>query len=350
VSQPLTVLVLGVGGNVGQGILKALDQADLECRVLAACVSPLGAGLYGADRSFVSPRADHEEFLPWLTAVCVDESVDAVLSGSEPVLDALARHAEQLRTDTGALSVVSRPDVLEVGGDKLRTARWLEQQGLAFPRSADRDDDAALSALAAECGFPLVAKPRAGKGAVGVSTIADEDALGCLERGAGVMVQEHLEGEEFTVGCLSDRDGQVAAAVAMRRELMQGTTYRAEAGEFREVRAEAMAIARALRPAGPLNVQLRVAGGRPVAFDLNVRFSGTTPARARLGFNEVEAALRHFVRGEPIEPAEVTQGTVLRYWNELYVPAEASEELARSGRLDDPRAHPAVVEDWGMKP
>jgi carbamoyl-phosphate synthase large subunit len=135
----------------------------------------------------------------------------------------------------------------------------------------------------------------------------------------------------------------------MRRELRESTTYRAEAGEFPEVRAEAESIARALRPMGPLNVQLRVAGGRPVAFDLNVRFSGTTPARARLGFNEVEAALRHFLRGEPIEPTEVTRGTMLRYWNERYVPADATEELARTGRLEDPRAHPAIVEDWGLE-
>jgi carbamoyl-phosphate synthase large subunit len=343
------VLVLAVGGNVSQGILKALDLGDLPCRVVAGCISPFSVGLYEADRSFVSPFADDPEFEPWLTRVCADEAVDAVLAGSEPVLDALARHAEHLHAETGALCLVSPPDVLEVGRDKLRTVRWLEQHGLAFPRSADSDDDAALRALVADCGFPLIAKPRAGKGAVGVVAITDESELASLERGAGLVVQEHLEGEEFTVGCLSDREGQVAGAVAMRRELRESTTYRAEAGEFPEVRAEAESIARALRPMGPLNVQLRVAGGRPVAFDLNVRFSGTTPARARLGFNEVEAALRHFLLGEPIEPTEVTRGTMLRYWNERYVPADATEELARTGRLEDPRAHPAIVEDWGLK-
>jgi carbamoyl-phosphate synthase large subunit len=349
VSKPLTVLVLGVGGNVSQGILKALAHADLPCRLVAGCISPLGVGLYEADRSYVTPRADDPEFQAWLTRVCVDEAVDAVLSGSEPVLEALARQGEDVRAETGALCVVSPPDVLAVGRDKLLTARWLEQHGLAFPRSADLDDEAALRTLVTGSGFPLVAKPRGGKGAAGVVTITDENELASLERGTGLVVQEHLEGEEFTVGCLSDSDGRVAGAVAMRRELMQGTTYRAEAGEFPDVRAEAVAIAGALGPTGPLNVQLRVRNGRPVAFDLNVRFSGTTPARARLGFNEVEAALRHFVLGEPIESADVTEGTVLRYWNEVYVPAEAHEELARSSRLDDPRAHPSIVEDWGMK-
>ncbi|NOG51580.1 MAG: hypothetical protein HND48_20760 [Chloroflexi bacterium] len=38
--SPLTVLVLGVGGNVSQGILKALALSTLPVRVIGACVGP----------------------------------------------------------------------------------------------------------------------------------------------------------------------------------------------------------------------------------------------------------------------------------------------------------------------
>jgi len=37
----LVVLVLGVGGNVSQGILKALEISRLPCRVVGACMSLL---------------------------------------------------------------------------------------------------------------------------------------------------------------------------------------------------------------------------------------------------------------------------------------------------------------------
>jgi len=36
--QPLQVLVLGVGGNVSQGILKALAASKIPCRVIGACI------------------------------------------------------------------------------------------------------------------------------------------------------------------------------------------------------------------------------------------------------------------------------------------------------------------------
>jgi carbamoyl-phosphate synthase large subunit len=347
-SRPLTVLVLGVGGNVSQGILKALAASTLRCRVVAACVSPLSPGLYRADRSLISPLARDAEFLPWLTDVCRDEGVDAVLSGVEPVLTAMARGASELREETGAVCLVSPPEVLEVGDDKLRTASWLEEQGLASPRSADAADEEAIARLVEACGLPVVVKPRVGKGAESVAVARTEEELSLAIGRHGYLVQELLEGDEYTVGCMCDEGGELRGALAMRRTLAAGTTYRAEAGSFPEVRREAEAIAGALRPAGPLNVQLRLDGGRPVAFELNIRFSGTTPIRARLGFNEVEAALRHFVLGEPIRLPEVTSGVALRYWNEVYVPPEALEALERSGRLEDPWSYPALVEDWGV--
>jgi carbamoyl-phosphate synthase large subunit len=350
--QHVTALVLGVGGNVSQGILKALELSDLRLRVVGACVSHLSAGLYTTDRAYVSPAAADPDFPQWLFDVCERERVDVVLSGVEPVLSGLSEHAGALRERTGAVALVSASDQLEVGQDKLLTAHWLAERGFPAPRTADAGDDAAVGDLVSTCGLPLVAKPRHGKGAVGVIEVATDADLGYVRRRPGYVLQERLgeAAEEYTVASLSDDQGQVRGAFALRRELQDGTTYRAEAGEFPDVRGEAIRIAEALRPTGPCNVQLRVADGRPVCFEINVRFSGTAPIRARLGFNDVEAAVRHYALGERAADLPVVRGGLaLRYWNELYVDPAATELLQRTGRLDDPRAHPLVVEDYGVR-
>jgi carbamoyl-phosphate synthase large subunit len=345
-----TALVIGTGSSVTQGILKALAIGELPTRIVAACVSPFSAGLYTAERAYICPYAEDPAFLDWLAGVCEGEGVRAVLSGVEPVLAVLSGAAERVAKRTGAVCVVSPPDTFEIGHDKLATCRWLAAAGLPHPRFAAADDEGALAALAAECGYPLVAKPRRGRTARGVAIVPDEAALERIAGSEDALVQEHLDdaGGEYTVGCLCDRDGMLRGSVAMRREIRLGTTVRAEVAAFDEIRALSERVVERLAPVGPCNVQLRLREGRPVPFELNVRFSGTTPMRARLGFNEVEEAVRHLALGEPARNlADARYGTVVRYFNELYLPDEAVAELQRAGRLDHADAAGALLEDWG---
>lgn len=351
-SERLTVLVLGVGGNVSQGILKALARSSVPVRVIAGCISASSMGLYLADRAYISPEAEDEKFLPWLTGVCERERVRAILSGVEEVLQVLSAHAGDIKDRTGAVAVASDPDVLAIGRDKLRTCRWLEEMGLPHPHYADGDDEVGIAELVEVCGYPLVAKPRLGKGAAGVRIVESQSGLEAARDVSGLIFQEHLDeaGGELTVGCVCDRARRVRGTIAMRRTLVAGTTYSADVVDRETARSVAERIVARLGPLGPCNVQLRFRRGQPVPFELNVRFSGTTPLRTHLGFTEVDAVLRHFVLGEPMQDLPVVRrGSVLRYWNELYVDPAASEALARDGYLADPGAYAPQMEDWGMR-
>lgn len=363
----LNVLVLGVGGNVSQSIQKALAHSTLPTRVIAACINREAAGLYLADRAYISPLAQSTDFVPWVLEVCDSEGVDAVLSGSELVLEALAPAAEEIRKRTGARCIVSSRDVLDIGRDKLRTCRWLEAQQLPVPGYALLEDSRSVADLIDRHGFPLIAKPRFGKGSEGVVTVRDRGDLEHLVAAADLSLRAIVEGmtaselilqqylgnehQEYTVGCFCASDGAVRGTVVMRRTIKSGTTASAELGRFPGVRATAEAIASALRPLGPCNIQLRMHEGDAMPFEINPRFSGTTALRAQMGFNEVEAALRHFVLDEPAPTLDdVGSGFALRYWNEVYVPADAVIRVGRDGRLEDPRTGDVAIEDWGALP
>jgi len=347
----LTVLVLGVGGNVSQGILKALAVSDLQCRVIGACVSPLSAGLYTVDRAYISPLASAPEFVDWVIDLCRKEGIDAILSGVEPVLAALAPHAAVIREQTGAVCIVSAPEQIAIAQDKLLTCEWLKAHNLNYPAYAATGDRQAVAHLLAHATYPLVAKPRHGKGGQGIFEIADAAQLEhIMQAYPDYVIQQYLgdSDSEYTVGCFCDQTGAVRGSIAMRRELLHGTTYRAIIGAYDAVQDEAQRIASALKPVGPCNIQLRMDGERPVCFEINLRFSGTTPVRARLGFNDVAATLRHYVLGEPApQLPRITAGIMLRYWNEFYVDPAAYAELVRDGRLDDPGQYPLTVEDYG---
>ena len=328
------VLVLGVGGNIGQGILKALNQSKLQCRVIGADNIPLSFGLYTVDRAYVSPNAEEDSFPDWVLNICKKEGVEVVLSGVESVLTSLSEHAYEIHKKTGAVCIVSPSALLSISNDKLSTCRWLKDHEFNFPHYAPSEDIEAVEKLVKEYGYPLIGKPRLGKGSHGLIRIDTQPDLTWVSSKKGYIIEEYLNGPEYTVGCFCDRDGYIRGSIVMLRELKQGTTYRAEVGEFPEVREEATRIAWALQPMGPCNIQMIVSNEKPTCFEINMRFSGTTPIRARLGFNEVEAAIRNYVLNESIEDFPlIKHGIALRYWNEMYIDSQSN----------------ILIEDYGMK-
>ncbi|NLV43878.1 MAG: ATP-grasp domain-containing protein [Candidatus Hydrogenedentes bacterium] len=349
--HPLNVLVLAVGGNVSEGILKALATSSLPCRVIGTDLDALQMGLYTVDRGYIAPHATAPGFLDWLISLCNKEEVDIILSGCEPVLRILAPARKQIESSTRALCFVCPPEVWATCDDKLLTCEWLSENGFTCPAHAASEDHAGLHHLAETHGFPLIAKPRIGGGAYGILMIQSADDLEYVSRKKAYIIEEFLgtDDQEYTAGCFCDRNGMVCGSIVMWRELLAGTTYRAVAGEYPEVKREAERIAGALRCPGPCNIQLRMTERGPVCFEINPRFSGTTPIRAALGYNEVESVLRHFLLHEsPLVLPNITRGIALRYWNELYVSPELCEATKRKGTISAVSDNDVRIEPYGM--
>ena len=109
--KKIRILILGMSGNVSQGILKAIRNSGLDCYIVGACVIPGTEGLYLCDRAYTSPYADAQEFLPWLFHLCVSEKIEIVFSGVEEIIDAISPVREGLLHDTGAIFQIGRAHV-----------------------------------------------------------------------------------------------------------------------------------------------------------------------------------------------------------------------------------------------
>jgi carbamoyl-phosphate synthase large subunit len=321
--KTLNVLVTGAGGPVGQSIMKAVRCASVPCRLVATDRHPLSVGFHWADSHYVLPTAEEPRYLAQLAAICQEEPVDAVLIGSEGEMHVLAQEKETFERDTGARIIVSPPEVLRISSDKRETARFLAAHGLDYPRSASPEESEQLEALVADLGFPLIVKPRTSAGSKGLFKVRSQrelrHVLPLVDR---PVVQEYLhpDDQEYTTAAFVDDTGEPQGAIVMRRELAAGLTYRAWVEENPVVAATAQAVAGALRPLGPCNVQLRLTERGPVPFEINARFSSTTSMRAHFGYNEVEMALRCYVLGERVTPPRPRRGVALRFWEELYLP------------------------------
>ncbi|MEA3213643.1 MAG: carbamoyl-phosphate synthase large subunit [Chthoniobacter sp.] len=322
--ETITALVTGVGDTVGQALIKALRQSAVPCRVVGTDRDELSVGFQWVDQSFLLPHCSHaDEYVRELAAICAAERVRLIFPGSESELELLARHAEALRSDTGAIVVASPPEALRVGLNKWETCRFLKRAGLNYPGFARLDAADQLEQLVGEVGFPLIAKPCRGTGARGLSLVKSWNELEAL-RGVDreMIMQEYLQPdhEEYSVEVYTRKNGEQVGAISyQRRQLIAGDTYRAKVALHAAVEAEARAVVAALGASGPCNVQLRLTDRGPVTFEINPRFSGGVSMRAHFGYNEPEMALRDLVLDQPVPEPQLRQGMVLRFWEELYL-------------------------------
>lgn len=349
--RKLTILLLGVGGNVSQGILKAIRGYDfakenVEIHVIGACISPESVGLYMCDQACISPYANDPGFLDWVITLCNKQKVDLILTGVEENIIALQRGIRELKTRTKAIFVASPLEMLEIGQNKYLTCEWLKDNGCRYPQFCRLDDWDAVKELVQRVGFPLVAKPCHGKGSGGVHFLTDMDALKALGTSEDYVLQECVgtAADEYTVGCYCDKNGQLVESIVMHRRLGHGSTMAAEVVEDAEIRKEAEKICKAFHPGGPLNIQMRKdKDGRAVCFELNVRFSGTTPIRAHFGYQDVAALIKEYCLDEDIKECfRVQKGVVYRYTNEFYMQKNPEKQFVTGNELLD-------MKDFGVE-
>lgn len=331
-------LVLGAGGNVSQGIITALKLSNIPCKIIGACVSEESLGLYMCDSAYISPYANDLNFIDWVAELCNKESISMIFSGVEEVVFAIELNRNKFESLTSAVFISSPIETLIIGNNKYKTAEWLKNNGLNFPQYAKSEDTDKINTLIDECGFPLIAKPNNGKGSTGIYLINSKNDVNKIPNN-NYCIQQYLgnEKQEYTIACYINKSNKLQELIIFRRELKYGTTFFAEIVENKSIKDECVKICDALKIKGPLNIQMRMHNGIPVCFELNVRFSGTTPIRARFGYNDVKAMITEYIQNKPIDnqlkPAN--KGRAYRYFNEFYMDMAMHDLLISKKEIND---------------
>jgi carbamoyl-phosphate synthase large subunit len=331
VRPPIRAAVTGIGNPLGQNILKALEMSSLPLRLYVLDSNPLSAGFFGAGAPILCPRADAPGYVDELIAFLRREEIAVVFFGTEAEPAKLRPHRTRIEAETGTVLMVNDAGILAVADDKYLTARALAEARLDHPASAHAEDRQAVEVLIADRGFPLIAKPRKGSASRGLARILNRDQLEAQLR-PGLVIQECLlpDDAEYTVGIYRCRDGRTAATTVIHRDLDFGLTYRGVIRHNERIAAYAEQVMVAIGAVGSCNVQLRLTARGPVCFEVNPRFSSTTPVRAHFGVNEPEMAIREYVLGECLPQLSARPGAVMREWREIYLEAdEAEAALAR---------------------
>lgn len=315
-----TVLVTGIGSTGGTGTIQAL-QKHTNHEVVGVDMDSMATGFNLLDRGRVVPPASADSWPVEMAAVVDEFDVDAVVPLVDEELARLSELDERLPDDVSI--VAPRQSVIDDTLDKYRMARRLTDSGLSVPttRLATEADELRPR------DFPVVVKPRRGRGSRGVEkldSLADLEAhLDETDRSPeDLVVQRFVDGTEYTTSVVATRDDRLLSVVPKEAIAKDGCTVRGVTRMEPSVVASCKRIFSALSPGGPLNVQQIVDDSTDEVFtiEINPRFSSTACLTVEAGVNELDLLVRDAM-GERVTSPEGFEADLhlVRYTAELYV-------------------------------
>jgi len=310
----LNIMVTAAGSAIAQGIMKSLKMSSLDFDLITTDTQLYAAGLYRGKAGYIVPLARDPNFIDEIIKICNKENIDCIF-----IDDKWLTH--KFFVDNNLPHI---PSVLHKNVDEL-----IEKEG-----------------------FPLIIKPRIGDSSKDTYVVKDKRELDkklsfllnkkadnrYLSQKPEPIIQKHLtdEQKEYTSTTLTF-DKKCYGVLSMNREMrFGGHTTKAVINDFPEINKQVKKVAEILNAFGPCNFQSRLFNNIPLVFEINCRFSGTTPFCAELGFNTVEAAVRHIVLKEKIPDLKHKNGVILRYFNEVFIPHSEIEQVKKYNFIKNP--------------
>ena len=278
------VLITSAGRRVSLVRLfqMALDKLQLNGLVYAVDLQVHAPALQVADKSKTMPQVTDASYIDQLFEFCKENQIKLVVPTIDKELSILSKARDQFES-RGIQLLVCSNEVNQVFFDKRSAQRFFEKNKIPTPQLFSIDEAKQLPATQ----FPLLLKPNQGSSSIGVTRVNNqEELLFFLDYLVDPIIQEFVEGDEFTIDVLIDLNGDVRCAVPrLRVETRAGEVSKAMTVHDSEIIDWAYHISSELKGAlGSITIQcMKQKNGKLKFIEVNPRFGGGFPLSAEAG-------------------------------------------------------------------
>ena len=238
------------------------------------------------DRWHQIPFASDPLFAGEINRLCLELKIDLLIPGVDEELLPIAEKRESF----GCQILLPPAEFIGMHLDKFTSNAFLVGNGLPAPLTERLLERRRID-------FPCIAKPRHGRGSRDVAIVRSEQEMQAhvlLSRRPpeDFIVQELLQGQEYTVMMAADPTGKLCAVVPVRVGIKKGITMRAATDPDEQIIAACAAIHAANPVSACYNIQLiKTATGSIKPFEINPRISTTTCLAVAAGIDFVDIYL-----------------------------------------------------------
>lgn len=308
-----TVLVTGIGGNVGQGILRNIIESKYQIRLIGTNITQFSAGNHFVDAFYKVPFGYDSEFIPTMKYIVEYENVDLIIPSTDFEAYYLSIHQDAFQCKIA----VSGPIATESYLDKYLTWKLHSKFSIPFAES--------ILPSQYQNNFDIaIAKPRMGRGSKGIiENIRNSDQISRLSDSEYLIQRMHTGIEVTTAAYVSYKSRKLLGILTMARSLESGaTTYCKVIRNFdNNLRKIAESITQNTDIVGSFNIQSIIDENNNVyPFEINCRISGTNSIRSHFGFKDVIYCIDELLYEGEISDIKTTDGVAYRYLSDVIYP------------------------------
>jgi len=208
------ILFTSVGRRVSliRHFYRALKDLKLNGRIYGADASDKSPAFHITEKSFMVPRINHPDYIPSLLKICKQEHIKVLIPLIDTELYVLAKNRQQF-SEIGTEAIISNQEVIHVGMYKTATHQFFKKNGVKAPELFSREDHEKIKE-----NLPLIIKPNDGSASHMVFRVDTEQQFDFFAQYVpNAIIQQYIEGEEYTLDVFVDLSGKVRCVVPRLR-------------------------------------------------------------------------------------------------------------------------------------
>jgi len=139
----------------------------------------------------------------------------------------------------------------------------------------------------------VIIKPKIGRGSKNIMIIKDPNIIREFRKNNNYLIQEFIDGKEYTVDCFFKRDGSMHQSVSRERVIKKNVSIVGKIVKDKKIDSIVLKISKILKFVGSINFQFIKKNKKYYLIEINPRISGSIIFSIKSSFDIVKLHLNH---------------------------------------------------------
>lgn len=246
-------------------------------KIVATDMSLTAPAIYMADKFYIVPRIDDDDYFPMILDICKKEEIQVVTTLIDPEIMLLAEHRREFEL-MGVLVLAPYKETAELCFDKFEMYKYLQEKNIKTVLTYGDIESFEKGVAEEKIDFPVFVKPRRGSGSVGARKITDMNSLKeAMLEDPSLIIQEFMgDALDVDADIYIDTISNQAVSLFSKKKLETKIGGASKTVSFKDEKLNQFAseAMKCFKFNGPIDMDLWYRDGEYYLSEVNPRFGG----------------------------------------------------------------------------